>query len=323
MTSIVMPILNEEENIFPAYQKIVSLMEKFGYSWELICIDDGSNDLSYEKIKEIASIDQRVKAIQFSRNFGAHAALTAGLSQSKGDAAFFVGADLQEPIEYLPDFVEKWKNGFHIIWGVRSSRDDPYVTKFFANIFHTFFYKWGMLKNLPKQSSFIFIDRKVIDALELFPERNRMLGGIIAWMGFKQAHISCPYGKRERGISKWTFRKKIELSIDAFTSFSHAPIRLVSLVGFIISTFSFIYCVYIIFSALVYGTTAVGYPSLMAAILFLSGLQLVVTGLIGEYIWRNLDETRHRPLYIVSDSLGFSDDLGNKPGINTKVEESI
>jgi len=169
-----------------------------------------------------------------------------------------------------------------------------------------------MLKSLPKQGSFLFIDRKVIDTLELFPERNRMVYGIIAWMGFRQAQISCPFGKREKGKSKWTFSKKVKIAIDTFTAFSYFPIRLVSLLGIIISTLAFIYGIYIIAYAIRHGTPVMGYPSLMAAILFLSGLQLLVTGMIGEYIWRNLDETRRRPLYIISDMIGFSDKPRNK-----------
>jgi len=312
MASIIMPMLNEEENIFPAYKKISSIMEKFGYSWELICIDDGSSDSTFEKIKEISAIDKRVKVIQFSRNFGTHAALSAGLKQSQGDVAFFVGADLQEPIEYLPEFVKKWQEGFHVVWGVRSSRKDPFITKIFAYLFYGIFYRWGLLKSLPKWGSFVLIDRKFINNRKLLLELNRMLGGIIAWMGFRQTQRSCPFGKREKGKSKWTFSKKVKLAIDTFTAFSYFPIRLVSLIGIIISTLSFIYGIYIVGFAIIYGTTVMGYPSLMAAILFLSGLQLLVTGMIGEYIWRNLDETRRRPLYIISDMIGFSDKPRNK-----------
>lgn len=312
LASIIMPMLNEEENIFPAYKKISSIMEKLGYSWELICIDDGSSDSTFTRIKEISAADKRVKAMQFSRNFGAHAALTAGLKQSQGDVAFLVSADIQEPIEYLPEFVKKWEEGFHVIWGVRSSREDPFITRLFADLFYSLFYHGGMLKSLPKQGSFVFMDRKVIDTLELFPERNRMVWGIIAWMGFRQTQILCPFGKRERGKSKWTFSKKIKLAIDTFTAFSYFPIRVVSLIGIIISTLSLVYGVYIIVFALIHGTTVMGYPSLMAAILFLSGIQLLVSGLMGEYIWRSLDETRQRPLYIVSDRVGFSDQTQNK-----------
>jgi dolichol-phosphate mannosyltransferase len=297
LISIIMPMLNEEENVFPAYEKISSLMEKFGYPWELICIDDGSSDSTFEKSKELSAIDKRVKVIQLSRNFGSFLALAAGLKRSQGDVAFLVSADLQEPIGYLPEFVKKWQEGFHVVWGVRSSRDDPFTTKLFSNMFYFLFYHIGMLKNMPKQGSFVFMDRKVINALELFPEHNRGLWGLIAWMGFRQAQILCPFGKRERGKSKWTFGKKIKLAIDSIIAFSYFPIRLVSFIGFIISTMAFVYGIYIIGHAIVYGTTVVGYTTLMAAILFLSGLQLLVSGMMGEYIWRNLDE----------ETVGFSD----------------
>ncbi len=321
MFSIIMPMFNEEENVFPAYTKISAIMEKFGYPWELICIDDGSSDSTFEKITELACKDKQVKAIQFSRNFGAHAALTAGLKQSQGDVAFLVGADIQEPLELLPEFVKKWQEGFHVVWGVHSSREDPLITKLFSNVFHNLFYYGGMLKKLPKNASFLFMDRKVIDTLELFPERNRIVWGIIAWMGFRQAEILCPIGKRERGKSKWTFGKKVKLAIDAFTSFSYFPIRLVSLIGIIISTLSFCYAAYIIVNTILYGTTIQGWPTLMTAILFLSGLQLLVTGMIGEYIWRNLDETRRRPLYIISETIGFSDKSYKNKNDESNVEK--
>ncbi len=321
MASIIMPMLNEEENVFPAYKKISSLMGKFGYSWELICIDDGSSDSTFEKIRMLSAHDKRVKAIQFSRNFGAHAALTAGLMQSKGDVAFSISADIQEPIEYLPEFVKKWQEGFHVVWGVRLSRNDPLLTKFFAHLFYYFFYHGGMLKNMPKNGSFLFIDRKVIDTLKLFSERNRMVWGIIAWMGFRQAQISCPFGKRERGKSKWSFSKKVKLAIDSFTAFSYFPIRFVSLIGIVISTISFFYAAFIISNTILYGTTVQGWPTLIAAILFLSGLQLLVTGMIGEYIWRNLDETRQRPLYIVSDTVGFINKSSEKINETQNIEK--
>lgn len=303
--SIIMPMLNEEENILPAYKMIQDLMHKLGYLWELICIDDGSIDSTYEKTKNLTASDQRVRVIRMSRNFGSHACITAGLKSCRGDFAFAVGADLQEPIDQLPKFIEKWKEGYEVVWGIRSSRKDPWLTKMFAAVFHGLFGWLGNLSTLPKQAAFVFMDRKVINAILRLPERNRMVWGMIAWLGFRQTQILCAFGNRERGTSRWTLAKRIQLAIDTFTSFSFMPIRLVSAIGIIISFLSFLYGLVIILGVILGVIQVQGWATLMVTILFLSGLQLIVTGMIGEYTWRALDEARGRPLYVVSETSGF------------------
>ncbi len=303
--SIIMPMLNEEENILPAYKRIQELMQKLGYSWELICIDDGSTDLTYEKTKSLAVSDQRVRVIRMSRNFGPHACITAGLKVCQGDFAFSVGADLQEPIDQLPEFIKKWKEGYSVLWGVRSSRKDPWLTRIFAAIFHGLFGWLGNLSTLPKQAAFVFMDRKVINAILRLPERNRMVWGMVAWLGFRQTQILCPFGNRERGASRWTLAKRVQLAIDTFTSFSFMPIRLVSAMGILISFLSFLYGLVIMVGVILGMIHVQGWATLMITILFLSGLQLIVTGMIGEYTWRALDEVRGRPLYVVSETSGF------------------
>ncbi|OGC04155.1 hypothetical protein A2276_06040 [candidate division WOR-1 bacterium RIFOXYA12_FULL_43_27] len=306
--SVIMPMLNEEDNIIPAYERIRDLMDKLGYSWELICIDDGSMDSTYEKTKNIANSDQRVRVIRMSRNFGPHACLTSGLKVSQGNFAFAVGADLQEPIDQLPEFIKKWGEGYELIWGVRSSRKDPLLTSIFAGIFHKLFDWIGSLDALPKQVAFAFMDRKVINAILKLPERNRMVWGMLAWLGFRQTQIPCSFGLRERGKSRWTLAKRIQLAIDTFTSFSFMPIRIVSAMGILISFLSFLYGLFIIVGVALGWIQVQGWATLMITILFLSGLQLVVTGMIGEYTWRALDEARGRPLYVVSETFGFSNE---------------
>lgn len=313
-------MLNEQENVFPAYEKLRKIFEQMPYSWEIICIDDGSTDETFPLIQALSEKDSRVRGLRLSRNFGFHAAATAGFSECRGNCAFTVSADTQEPIELLPQFIQKNQEGYEVVWGVRTQRNDPWMTRLFANIFYAIFSRLGMLDRLPRQAAFVLIDRTVIDALALFPEQSRMLWGIIAWMGFKQTQIMCPFGGRENGQSRWTFGKRVKLAIDTFTAFSYAPIRIVSFLGIVIATLGFIYGSWLIVHSFTSGVTVQGWPTLMVTILFLSGLQLLVCGIMGEYIWRCVEEGRRRPLYLVSDRTERS--LSRKTSDNRELLQS-
>ena len=304
MASVIMPMLNEERNVLPAYEKIRDVMDSSGCTWELICVDDGSTDSTFEKTAQLSAQDRRVNGLRLSRNFGFHAALTAGLSVCRGDFAFSVGADVQEPLDQIPEFIQKWNEGYEVVWGIRSSRQDPLFTRIFSSLFYSLLTRVGRVRWLPKHASFVVIDRKVIDAIATFPERNRIVWALIGWMGFRQTQIRCAFGARERGTSRWTMGKRIVLAIDAFTSLSFVPIRTVSLFGVVIAILSFLYGIGVVVNSLVAGASVEGWPTLIAAVLFLGGLQLLMIGLLGEYIWRGLSESRGRPLYIVAERLG-------------------
>lgn len=319
LCSAIMPMLNEQTSVQQAYERVRQSLENCGCDWELICIDDGSTDATFELLSELAVRDPRVRVLRFSRNFGVHAAASAGFSLARGDVAFVVGADTQEPLTMLPTFIEKYRQGYNVIWGVRIERHDPFLTRLFSGLYNGVFARLGMLDAFPKNARFVMIDRKVLDALRLFGERNRMVFGLIAWAGFRQTQVSCAFGKREVGNSRWTLSKKIKVAIDTFSAFSYAPIRLVSAIGIVISMFGFLYGGWIITRALLYGSGVQGWPTLVVIILFLAGLQLLVTGMLGEYIWRALDESRQRPLYIISETKGFSDPEAATTGTFTHV----
>ena len=311
LCSAIMPMLNEELNVERACERVRAALEGLGCEWELICVDDGSSDRTFEILGELARQDSRVRVLRFSRNFGSHAAASAGFAVARGDVAFVVGADVQEPLHMLPTFIEKCREGYNVVWGVRTKRQDPALTRAFSRLFNEVFARLGMLSALPKGAGFAVVDRKVLEALRLFGERNRTVWGLIAWAGFRQAQVPCAFGEREVGRSRWTLGKKVKLAIDTFSAFSYAPIRLVSAVGLVISLVSFLYGLGIILGA-AFGQVAVqGWPTLMVTILFLSGVQLVVTGMLGEYLWRALDEARARPLYIVADRIGFEPEAGD------------
>lgn len=307
LCSIVMPVFNEEAGIMEAYSRLSEAMERVPADWELVCVDDGSTDGTYELLRDLAQRDARVKVIRFSRNFGVPAAHSAGLRMTSGDVAFMVSADLQEPIDMLPVFLEKWQEGYKVVWGVKETLRAPVFTKLLSKAYHWIFRRLGGLPQLPSNIGFYLIDRQVIQTLMLFPERNRSLAGLLAWMGFPQTQVRCHFGARRYGESKWTFAKKVKVAIDMFAAFSYVPIRLTSLLGFALSALSFAYGVLIIVLAMTRRVSVPGWSTLMVAILFLGGVQLVVIGMLGEYIWRALDESRQRPPYIVSEAIGFSE----------------
>jgi glycosyltransferase involved in cell wall biosynthesis len=304
--SVVIPAYNEQENILTAVERTARVLEEQGYRWEMILVDDGSRDQTFARMREAAAADPRVRAIRFSRNFGSHAATTAGLEHARGDACLVITSDLEEPPEMIPAFVARWRDeGDEIVWGIRADRVEAADAKAASALFHRLSRAMGVpeYQGQPIGGGYFLVDRKVVAALRRIKERNRTLVGLLIWMGFRQGHVYYHPSRRQSGTSKWTLDKKIKLAIDSFVSFSYLPIRLVSGLGVAISLLSFVYGLGIVLAALLMGVAVQGWPTMMATVLFLSGVQLLVTGMIGEYIWRALDETRGRPLYIVAEAL--------------------
>jgi glycosyltransferase involved in cell wall biosynthesis len=301
--SVIIPAFNEEENIPAVAERTARLLDELGYRWEIILVDDGSRDNTFARMRRAAAHDRRIRAIRFSRNFGSHVAITAGLEHARGEACLVITADLEEPPEMIPAFVEQWRQGYEIVWGLRSAR----VEAADARVASSFFHRLERACGLPQYNGeaigggFFLLDRRVVDALSQIKERNRSLIGLLTWMGFRQGHVYYRPSARVSGGSKWTVGKKVKLAIDSFVAFSYLPIRMVSMLGIAISMLSFLYGLAVVVAALVNGAAVQGWPTLMATVLFLGGLQLLVTGMIGEYIWRGLDESRARPLYIVAE----------------------
>lgn len=301
--SIIVPVYNEEGNLPILYQRLQEFTRNSGYNFEFIFIDDGSSDQSFDILKGISAKDSRVKIVRLSRNFGSHAACLAGLMHSKGDACTFISADLQDPPELIQQLAEQWENGFDVVIGVREWEGKS--LRLFPKIYWKLVKRFA-LKSMPESGTDVFlIDRKVVNAVVSMGEKNTSIFGLILWSGFNQTVVHYKKGIRLSGASKWTLGKKIKLFIDTFVSFSYFPIRTISVVGILFALLGFLYAFFIIVNRLLFATPIEGWSSLMVIILVVSGVQMLMLGILGEYLWRNFDESRKRPPFIISESIGF------------------
>jgi len=306
MASAVVPCMDEEESLEAFYERVSAILgAEFGDRWEIVFVDDGSTDRTGEIIAELNRRDPRVRGLRLSRNFGSHVAIAAGLDHASGDLAVVLAADLQDPPEVIPQFVERWRDGADIVWGARETREDPLARRLFARLFYGTIVR-SALPSIPRTGtgSFCLIDRLVIDAFRRFQERNRLTFGIISWAGFRQDQVPYRRAARHAGRSKWSLGQLVKTAIDTFVSFSYVPLRLISYLGILVSVLSFAFGIYVVIDYVVAGTTLRGWPSLMAAILFLGGAQLVTLGVLGEYLWRTSEESKRRPLYFVREGIG-------------------
>ncbi|MBI5195844.1 MAG: glycosyltransferase [Nitrospirae bacterium] len=299
LISIIIPVFNEEENLLPLYQKLLDITKNSENIFEFIFVDDGSTDKSFSMLYGMSRKDSRVKIIRFSRNFGSHAACLAGLMHSKGDASTFISADLQDPPEIIQQMIDEWKRGCEVVIGIREWEGRP--LRLLPKIYYKLVGRFA-LKNMPEMGTDVFlIDRKVINAVVSMREKNTSIFGLILWSGFNQGIVTYKRGLRHKGASKWTLMKKIKLFIDTFVSFSYSPIRLISLIGILFAFMGFVYALVVIFNRLFLSAPVEGWSSLMVVLLIVSGVQLVMLGILGEYLWRNFDESRKRPPFIIRD----------------------
>jgi len=305
LLSVVVPVFNEETNIRPFYKEITNVLDKSDLQAEIIFIDDGSTDRSYELIGVLTQEDNRVKCLRFSRNFGSHAAILAGLHWATGDAAVIISVDLQDPPELIPELVRQWQQGFQVVWAVREGRDDPWLKKFFASVFYKLFRRIALPDYPASGMDFGLFDRCILEKLRNFKEMNYFITGMIVWLGFRKTKINYHRRSRRSGRSKWSIRKRIKYAIDAIISFSYFPIRFISYLGLFVSLASFLYALFLIARKLIFGFGAPGWASIMVAVLFIGGVQLIMLGILGEYIWRTSDQVRQRPPYIVMEQIGF------------------
>ncbi len=274
-------------------------------SYELLFIDDGSTDGTLEKIRAANTADPNVRAISFSRNFGKEAALSAGLDHARGEAVVPLDVDLQDPPEVLKDMVAKWREGFEIVYGVRNDRQtDSFAKRLTADLYYRA-HNWLSEDKIPEHAGdFRLLDRKVVDVIRAMPERNRFMKGMFAWAGFKQTSVSYARQPRTIGTTKFHSWKLWTFAIDGITSASTVPLRVWSYLGGVIAILSLIYALYVIVRTLIFGVQVPGYASMMVAVLFLGGLQLLSLGILGEYVGRILVETKQRPLYVVREEIG-------------------
>jgi glycosyltransferase involved in cell wall biosynthesis len=306
LIAIVVPVHNEKDNLVRFHEDVSVVMRQLGqYDWEFVFVDDGSTDGSFELLTTLRDVDKRVTALRFPRNFGSHVAIAAGIDYSRGDAAIIMAADLQDPPSLIRDFVARWREGFDVVWGARSGRDDGRLRAWAMNRFYSIVRRIA-IPNYPRggTGSFCLITKPVMDAFRQMNERNRLTFGLIAWAGFRETQVPYHRPRRLVGASSWTIGKMLKAAVDTFVSFSFLPIRAISYFGLLVSLLSFLFGFYVLVNKLFFGTHVEGWTSVMLAVLLLGGVQLVMVGVLGEYLWRALDEARARPLYIIERTLG-------------------
>ena len=298
--SVVVPVYCNSETLRALMDELEKASRTLkGYAVEFVFVDDGSTDDSYEMLRQMSS-DNRVRVVKLSRNFGSNAAIHAGLTHAVGEAVVIISADLQDPPEMIPDLVREWEKGFQVVLAARTNRVDGFLTRFFAAIFNRLFKKF-VFKDFPRGGfDFALVDKKVRTILVDLREKNSYIFGQVLWIGFKRTVLHYERGARRGGRSHWTFVKKIKYLIDAFTAFSYLPIRLMAGLGFLIAGLGILYAITIVTLAVFFDyRIPTGWASLVIIVLTTSGTQLILMGVLGEYLWRVLDESRHRPLYVV------------------------
>ncbi len=306
MITIIFPLFNEIENIKILISEVKKEIHRINQKFELLFIDDASTDGSYELLHSISGKNPSIKVIRFARNFGSHAAITCGLSYAKGNAAIVLASDLQDPPEVIGKLIKAWKTGVHIVWGVRKSREGVNRrTKFFSRIYYLLI-NWLTIVKIPPQGTDIFlIDKTVIDAFNQVREKHSSVFMILAWLGFSQQCVYYKKRKRYKGISKWTVLGKIKLVLDSILSFSDIPIRYGSVVGIITASFGFMYAVYSISRSVLDIQKLEGWSLVLIIVLIVSGIQMTILGILGEYLWRTFDESRRRPRYIIQNTINL------------------
>jgi polyisoprenyl-phosphate glycosyltransferase len=304
--SIVVPSYHEEENIKLLYSRLCEAMKGLQYDWECIIVDDHSTDASFDIVRQLSESDSHIKGCRLSRNCGSHTAILCGLHMATGDAAVVLSADLQDPPEIIVDLIAPWEAGGQVIWAVREEREgDSASAEIFSRLYYGIMRKFVGIEDMPSTGAdFFLVDRRVIDMLKEFRETNVSLLALLTWMGFKQRKINYVRKARQHGKSGWSLEKKLKLTVDSITAFTYKPIRLMSYIGFGVALAGFGYCLVVVVNFLV-GNPVPGWSSLMVVLLLVGGLQMMMMGILGEYVWRSLDEARSRPRFIIEDDTGF------------------
>ena len=301
--SVIIPVFNEEKNISSVYNRCISVLDSIGEDYELIFINDGSTDTTFQLIYQLSESDARIKYINLSRNFGHQIAVSAGLDACNGSYAVIIDADLQDPPELISNLYTKAQEGFDVVYAKRQLRKGE---TFFKSVTAKFFYR--LLKkittiNIPLDTGdFRIISRKVINVLKQMPEQQKFLRGQIAWVGFKQTAVEYQREERTAGTSGYTVKKMIRLAMDGITSFSNLPLRIATVAGFIVSGITFCVALYALYSRFISKDYVPGWTSIIISVLFIGGVQLISIGIIGEYISRISSNVRNRPLYVVSET---------------------
>lgn len=308
MISVVVPIYNEQENLPELRKRLTAALDSTGDQWELILVNDGSRDESGEIIRKYHCEDPRIKLINLSRNFGHQPAVTAGVHHAQGDCVILIDGDLQDPPEVIPEMVTKWKEGFQVVLGERHSRGDGGGARGIGfKLFYPIFRRISDLPTVPDAGIFGLMDRSVVAEFNKLPERNRFIPGLRAWLGFKQTSVLYDRNDRVAGNPKQTLRRLVRYAIDGMLSFSTKPLRVATYIGFLTSIVAFGLAVFYIVSFFTMHKEVSGFTTIIVCVLFLGGVQLITIGILGEYIGRIYEEIKQRPLYVVSEKVGFDE----------------
>jgi polyisoprenyl-phosphate glycosyltransferase len=305
--SIVIPVYNEELVLEEMYRRLTVLLAARGIDYELILVDDGSSDGTASTARDLCQRDERVKLIRFSRNFGHQIAITAGMDRAAGQVVAVIDADLQDPPETILAMIDKWREGYRVVYGVRQQRSGEGVLKrATAAVFYRLLRRLTKVDIPVDAGDFRLMDGKVIQQLRSMRERHRFVRGMTSWVGFKQCGVEYVREKRYAGQSKYPFRKMLAFASDAIFSFSHIPLRISSSFGLLCAGIGFVLILYGLISRFFSPASAIpGWASVLAAVLFLGGIQLVTIGILGEYLGRVYEEVKGRPLYVIEEELNF------------------
>ncbi len=300
--SIAIPMYNEAAGLDALFARLEQVLCSLGMDYEIVCVNDGSNDATLEGLLQHRERNGRIVIVDLSRNFGKDIALTAALDHCDGDAVVPMDADLQDPPEVIPEMVEKWREGYDMVIARRGSREsDTPMKQHSAELFYRFFNRVSTAPIPANAGDFRLLDRRVVEALRRFPESNRFMKGLFAWVGYRQTEIVYDREAREAGKSKFNYWKLWNFAIDGIVAFSSMPLRVWSYLGAAVSLGSILYGFYLVVRTIIHGIDVPGYASTMVAILFLGGIQLISLGVIGEYLSRMYDEMKRRPLYLVRE----------------------
>lgn len=315
LLSVVVPVLNERQVIDAFHERITSvLLELDDLEYEIVFVDDGSTDGSYGRLVELAESNPRVRVVKLSRNFGHQIAITAGVDHARGDAVVLIDADLQDPPELIPRFVEEWRNGYDVVYGVRTDRDGETTGKLItARVFYRLLRRFTDIEIPPDVGDFRLIGPAALEQFRGLREKDRFVRGLVSWIGLEQKGVPYSRDPRFAGETKYPYRKMLKFALDGITSFSSAPLKLATWFGYAAAGLAFLYLVSV-FVQKALGNTVQGWATIMVAMLFLGSVQLICLGIVGEYVGRIFNEVKPRPMYVVEETRdGASDSITVDP----------
>ena len=306
--SVVAPCFNEEGVLHELYRRISQVLGDSSESWELVLVNDGSRDRTPEIMRELHAQDERVKVVDFARNFGHQIAVTAGMDYAQGDAVVLIDADLQDPPELILEMLAKWREGYEVVYAIRAERKgETWFKEFTAKMFYRIIYKITDIDIPMDTGDFRLMDRKVVNALKTMHEKHRFMRGMSVWVGFRQTGVKYVRAERYAGETKYPLKKMLKFAMDGITSFSYFPLQLATYIGFVAALLAVLGIIITIILRLSGSHAFFGQATTLVSVLFLGGVQLICLGILGEYLGRIYDEVKGRPLYIVREALGFDE----------------